>query len=454
MPPEQTPLWETLQSEEESLRALIKDRPKNGRAMAKLACLLEQQAKLKEDPPATEAMRQEALEWAYRSVKVAPEKPFGYMSLSILEEDYTKRVKALRKALQFQTFDDSAFARLVLLIRLLLDPKQHEARQVVGKIGKASKNHPSKRVLNTEEEHLYEQIVQGLDGFWAKKSGKLAVNLQEISMKEYCLGLFFRKRFPLQMNQLRSKRHLHKAVLTLPDNHDNIAAAEFWLGTLGHKKVDRCPASYIVRLYSTFASQFDELLMDKLNYQTPTMLRKLLDESISHPFDRGLDLGCGTGLSGIAFRDKIKGELVGVDLSPEMINKAKERQCYDSLQVEDVTTFLADKQNEAYLHFDLIFACDVFVYLGDLSGVFQSAHGTLSKEGIFAFSTELLEEQNSTDDYVLHKSARFAHSRDYIERLANSANTPFEVIKLLSRSIRKNEGKDVVGLLTILKKID
>uniref|UniRef100_A0A7S3KWB0 Methyltransferase type 12 domain-containing protein n=1 Tax=Amphora coffeiformis TaxID=265554 RepID=A0A7S3KWB0_9STRA len=469
MSPQPTPSLETFETEEEPLRTLIEHRPKNGRAMAMLACLLEKQAKRKdgvvdEDPHCITAaiLRQEALEWAHRSVQVAPEKPFGYMALSVLEDDYTKRIHALRKALRYQTFDDSSFARLSLLIRLLLEPKQHEARQVAGKIGKASKIHPSKRILSIEEENLYARIAKGLDGFWTQKSESLDVNVQDIALQEYRLGLFFRKRFPLETNQLRAKRHFQKAIEILPEHHDSLAAAEFWLGTLGDgKSVDRCPASYIVNLYSTFANNFDDLLLDKLKYQTPTVLRKLLDDClISHDrhhdqqFARGLDLGCGTGLSGLAFRDKIQGALIGVDLSPEMIAKAKERQCYDVLQVGDVTTFLTSQPKEA-LPFDLIFACDVFVYLGDLSRIFASVHNTLSKNGIFAFSTELLEDKHDgTDDYILHPCARFAHSRNYIERLANSTIMPFNIIKLLTRSIRKNQGKDVIGLLAILEKID
>ena len=460
--------WPTIQVEEESLRDLIKERPKNGRAMAMLACLLDKQAKFKERQQQNEGtgssvtatmMRQEALTWAHRSVQVAPEKPFGYMSLSILEVDHIKRMQALQKALQYQTIDDSSYARLSLLIRLLLDPKQYEARKVAGRVGIASQNHPNKRVLTVKEEILYEQIVRGLDGFWKQKSKQVEVNIHEIARQEIRLGLFFRKRFPISTNQLRAKQHFQKVIHVFPDHHDNshIAAAKFWLGTLGDGTVDRCPASYIVSLYSTFANNFDDLLIEKLNYRTPTVLRKLLDECSSHyhnHFDRGLDLGCGTGLSGMAFRDKIHGELFGVDLSPEMIVKAKERQCYNFLQVGDVTTFLTGRSTDA-LPFDIIFACDVLVYLGDLSELFASVHGALSNNGIFAFSTELLlDDKYGTDDYVLHHNARFAHNRSYIEKLANSVNMPFQIIKLVSHSIRKNEGKDVIGLLAVLKKID
>ena len=51
-----------------------------------------------------------------------------------------------------------------------------------------------------------------------------------------------------------------------------------------------------------------------------------------------------------------------------MIAKARDRKVYDELKVGDVTSILmyaATRQDEAL--YDLVVACDVFVYLGDLS---------------------------------------------------------------------------------------
>ncbi len=52
-----------------------------------------------------------------------------------------------------------------------------------------------------------------------------------------------------------------------------------------------------------------------------------------------LDLGCGTGLAGVAFKD-VAALLDGVDLSPEMIEKARARKLYDNLIVGDIETAL------------------------------------------------------------------------------------------------------------------
>jgi SAM-dependent methyltransferase len=81
-----------------------------------------------------------------------------------------------------------------------------------------------------------------------------------------------------------------------------------------------------------------------------------------------LDLGCGTGLAGAVFKP-LAVQLDGVDLSPAMIEKARTRNIYDHLAVQDLTTALG-AEGPSY---DLILAADTLVYLGDLKPVFEAA---------------------------------------------------------------------------------
>jgi predicted TPR repeat methyltransferase len=96
--------------------------------------------------------------------------------------------------------------------------------------------------------------------------------------------------------------------------------------------------------------------------------------------------------------------------------------------------------------YDLIISCDVFVYLGDLQEVFSKAYDSLTKDGLFCFSTELLGEQASSP-FLLQECARFAHKQSYIENLANQVG--FVIVASKVCKLRKNNGKDVVGLLSI-----
>jgi len=241
----------------------------------------------------------------------------------------------------------------------------------------------------------------------------------------------------------------------LPNPHPLQEMAQFWLATLnGNSNITatKCPQDYIVGLYSTFAARFDTLLVESLQYHTPTELRKLVDSVLQQQstcsIQRCIDLGCGTGLSGEAFRGLIRGHLLGVDLSPEMIAKAKMRQFYQELVVGDCLSVLKGQGDDV----DLIIACDVSVYLGDLEPVFHKAQTSLSEEGIFAFSTELLTTSatNSKEEYILQACARFAHAKAYIERLAIQFN--FRMVGYKASTIRKTQGKNVQGQLVALRR--
>lgn len=116
----------------------------------------------------------------------------------------------------------------------------------------------------------------------------------------------------------------------------------------------------------------------------------------------------------MAFRSCVR-VLTGVDLSSEMLARAGEKGCYDNLVIGDIACFAGMESC-----YDLVTACDVFVYLGDLATVFENVHRHLKCDGLFAFSTELLSLEGCGDQRAFHlrKNGRFAHSLPYIESLA------------------------------------
>jgi predicted TPR repeat methyltransferase len=83
---------------------------------------------------------------------------------------------------------------------------------------------------------------------------------------------------------------------------------------------------------------------------------------IAAPVERAIDLGCGTGLVGVAFRGLCQ-HLVGVDLSGKMIDQATRKQVYDALHEGDVVDFLQQTDQT----FDLFLSADTLIYLGYLS---------------------------------------------------------------------------------------
>src|SRR5271169_5311550 len=95
--------------------------------------------------------------------------------------------------------------------------------------------------------------------------------------------------------------------------------------------------AYVRRLFDQYAGRYDEALTEKLHYRGPGLLRAAV-EAVAHAagrpprFGAMLDLGCGTGLGGAAFRPLVD-QLIGVDLSPAMIAKADAKGLYDRLEI-------------------------------------------------------------------------------------------------------------------------
>jgi len=86
------------------------------------------------------------------------------------------------------------------------------------------------------------------------------------------------------------------------------------------------PPEYVKGLFDQYADAFDEHLVGALEYQTPTLLidvMRAFTMPSAGPLEV-LDLGCGTGLCGPLLRPLAR-TLVGVDLSPKMLAKARQR---------------------------------------------------------------------------------------------------------------------------------
>src|SRR5882724_5802040 len=74
---------------------------------------------------------------------------------------------------------------------------------------------------------------------------------------------------------------------------------------------------YVRRLFDQHAPEFDKALVERLDYRGPQLLLEAVRTIKGTRLRLGsvLDLGCGTGLGGAAFRPYCDG-LVGADISP------------------------------------------------------------------------------------------------------------------------------------------
>ena len=114
-------------------------------------------------------------------------------------------------------------------------------------------------------------------------------------------------------------RAYRRALALDPDDHGGVAIRLAAMG-LGEMP-DRMPDAYVATLFDQHADDFDDILVEQLRYCVPMQLREVLRTHGERRFAHVLDLGCGTGLAGLALRD-VAGHLTGVDLSERIVELA------------------------------------------------------------------------------------------------------------------------------------
>lgn len=200
--------------------------------------------------------------------------------------------------------------------------------------------------------------------------------------------------------------------------------------------------AYVRRLFDQQAPRFEDSLLNRLAYSGP---QKLLDavaaETNGMRVGSMLDLGCGTGLAGAAFRPYVDW-LVGVDVSGGMINEARAKDIYDRLVVGELVQFLrCEAEMRAKYH--LIVAADVFVYVSDLAPVAAAVATVMAPAGRFAFTVET----HAGNGVVLQQTLRYAHSENHVRDVLIDAG--FRPLIIERVSTRTELGEPVPGLLAI-----
>jgi predicted TPR repeat methyltransferase len=229
-----------------------------------------------------------------------------------------------------------------------------------------------------------------------------------------------------------------RAAAADPDDRHGAALRLARLG--GADPATQALHGYVRTLFDQYAPRFDRALAD-LSYSAPALLREAVTKH-GQRFGTMLDLGCGTGLAGAAFRPHVDW-LVGVDLSPKMIEEARKKGLYDRLAVGDITPFLAE-QPERSAH--LVIAADVFAYIADVTEVCAAAARVLAPGGLFGFTVETHEGEGA----IVGLKMRYAHSADFVTGAIEQAG--LTLIELTRASSRTENRVPVPGLLVLARR--
>lgn len=92
-----------------------------------------------------------------------------------------------------------------------------------------------------------------------------------------------------------------------------------------------------LRLYADWAQSYDGDFAAGMDYQLPAHTAAGF-AGMARPDGPVLDVGAGTGLLGLALRGLgIEAPLDGVDISPQMLERAREKAIYRRLMLADIT---------------------------------------------------------------------------------------------------------------------
>jgi predicted TPR repeat methyltransferase len=225
----------------------------------------------------------------------------------------------------------------------------------------------------------------------------------------------------------------------------HLVASSGWL-----PEASTAPPDYVRAVFDSYADRFDAHLIS-LGYRIPGVVRGALLRHAALP-EHGrlgpvLDLGCGTGLVGVAIADLPVGPMVGVDISPRMLARAEAKQLYAGLHEAEITAFLDSDETE----YALIIAADVFCYFGAIDALMAAVSRRLQPGGLFIASfEELTGEATDARGWTLGGRGRYAHAIDHVAAMAAACG--LTVLAMDDEAIRNEAAMPVPGRLAVLQR--
>jgi predicted TPR repeat methyltransferase len=218
----------------------------------------------------------------------------------------------------------------------------------------------------------------------------------------------------------------------------------FWNDLAQDRMPARQPAEMVREVYDRMADLYDQRVVAGLKYKLPREVALQVKGLYPDNKVNVLDLGCGTGLLG-ACLGRVDGAMIGVELSPKMIEQAARHGVYDRFHSVDLLDALRETPASLY---DVIAALDVFIYVGDISALVPDAFRVLRAGGHFIFSCETAEEGEA--NIVLRPTFRYAHKASHIDQLCRAAG--FDHVTIEPMTLRYESTQPVQGFLVTAKK--
>jgi predicted TPR repeat methyltransferase len=237
-------------------------------------------------------------------------------------------------------------------------------------------------------------------------------------------------------------RHFQSCLAQDPDDS---RGAGMLLAHLGRRDApEQTPHAQLQKIYDVRAQFWDReryfghaLVADALKAHAPQARLDILD------------IGCGTGLAG-ALVHPLPRRLDGVDLSPAMLEKARDKNVYDGLYQADILSFLSGHKDS----YDAILGAATLIHVGDLRALFHAAALSLRDQGLFIFT---LFPDDTGSDFAVARNDRlaqngcFSHSPAYVERLASQSGFSVRALETVLHEYDQ-DSNPISGLLVVLQR--
>lgn len=405
-----------LDAAEKCYRSALQVEPDNANALHYLGVLLHQRRQLPE-----------AIELIQRSIAIdsgvaAWQNNFGNVLLE--ESRYDEAAAAYARCSELDENNLEVLNNLGVLLRKLnrQDEAEESFKRAIARDPSFGDAHANLATLCTLQERFPEAFSHLADA--------LALKPRSIDIRRLLVMAYGKA------GRIEEARETCQEWLKL--DPDDARAAHF-LAAYGAVDVpERASDQYVVMEFDGFASSFDARLAS-LEYRAPQLVGDAVAGLLGAPAKTCviLDAGCGTGLCAPYLRPYAKW-LGGVDLSANMLSRARDRGLYDELIQSELVHCLQTNDGG----FDVVVSADTLCYFGKLTNAFAAVKLALRPAGYWVFT---VEAHTLDAEFKLQHHGRYSHSKNYIERELSTAG--FRNVHLQAVNLRFESGEPVVGWL-------
>jgi predicted TPR repeat methyltransferase len=377
---------------------------------------------------------EEALRLMARAIEIAPLHPDVHSNRGNVLRQMGQLEEAegsYRKALELRPADATTLNNLAALLRDR--GRLDEAVTILSDLAKVNPGAPDVRQNLGECLLALGRLDEGLAAF------REAIRIRPSALAYRRMGAIFYRR-----GQIADAAGAYREWLSFEPES---AEAQHLLAACTEAGAPaRASDDFVRTLFDRFAPSFDHAL-GRLDYRAPALVAGAVAAGLGEPARdlEVLDAGCGTGLCAESLRPYAR-TLVGVDLSRNMLERARTRDLYDSLVEAELTEFLKGHPGA----YDVIASADTLVYFGALEEVIGAGARALRGSGLLVFTVERSAEADAPAGYRLHPHGRYSHTDTYVRSVLSGAG--MESIQIEPVDLRKEAGSEVGGWLVTARR--